>query len=236
MLHRAIALFLLAPLGATAQSGGQAPATPQITTSATAEAQLKPDRATLSFSVESRGTTAAIAGAETARRQRAVLDTLRALGVGADQMTTASIQINPEFAYEAKLPRLTGYVARNMVRVEVRDIEKIGSLIDGALAKEATGIGALSFSSSRSDEARRQALELAVAKVKGEADAMAKAAGGILGPLIELGAQPSYVQPVAVDMAGSAAMSLRAASPTPIATGMMTVSATVSGRWVFTAR
>ena len=236
MLHRTIALFLLAPLVLEAQSGGQAAAVPQITTAATAEVQLKPDRATLSFTVESRGATAARAGSETARRQRAVLDTIHALGVNADQMTTASLQISPEFAYDAKPPRFIGYVARNTVRVEVREIEMIGSLIDGALAKEATGIGSLSFISSKSDEARRQALELAVTKAKGEAESMARAAGGTLGPLIELVAQQSYVRPVAIDMASSAAMSARAVDQTPVAPGQMTVSAAITGRWVFIAR
>ncbi len=235
MRHQAIVFTLFLPLALGAQAGVPA-AAPQIATSATAEVQLKPDRATLSFSVESRGPTAATAGAETARRQRAVLDTLRALGIAQDQMTTANIQISPEFAYDAKAPRLTGYVARNTVRVELRDIGMIGALIDGALAKEATGIGSLAFNSSKAEDARRQALELAVARARGEAESMAKAAGGTLGPLIDLSAQPSYQRPLAVEMAGAGAMSARAVDQTPVAPGQIIVSATVSGRWVFTAR
>ena len=233
MRRSMIALFLLAPLLAGAQSGAATTATPQISASATAEVQLRPDRATLSFSVESRGATAAKAGAETSRRQRAVLDTLRALGVAADQMTTASIQINPEITYNEKAPRVTGYVARNTVRVEVREIDKVGLLIDAALASEATGIGSLVFTSSRADEARRQALELAVTKAKGEAESMAKAAGGTLGGLIELGAQPSYQPPIAVEMSMRSAQMGAAAAPMPIEPGQLRVSATVSGRWGF---
>jgi len=233
MLHRVLALLLLAPLVSQAQS---APVVPQISTSATAEVQLKPDRASLAFSVESHASTAAKAGAETARRQRAVLDTLRALGITADQMSTASIEISPEYAYNVAPPTLKGYVARNSVRIDVRDIEKIGALIDGALAKEATGIGSLSFSSSKADEARRQALELAVAKAKGEAESIARAAGGALGPLMDLSAVPSYTRPIPVEMASSKAMALRGADATPVAPGEITVSATVSGRWVFSQR
>ncbi len=233
MRRLTIALFLLAPLAARAQANGPTVAAPQLSASATAEVQLKPDRATLSFTVESRGATAAKAGAETSRKQRAVIDTLRALGVAADQMTTASIQINPEIAYTEKPPRVTGYVARNTLRVEVREIEKTGLLIDAALASEATGIGSLVFSASRADEARRQALELAVAKAKGEAESMAKAAGGALGGLIELSAQPSYQQPIAVDMAMRSSQFGAAAAPMPIEAGLLRVSATVSGRWGF---
>jgi uncharacterized protein YggE len=233
MRHRALAFLLLLPVVARSQS---IPAVPQVTTSATAEVQLKPDRATLSFSVESRGATAAKAGAETARRQRAVFDTLRALGVAADQMATASIEISPEYAYNVRPPTLTGYIARNTVRVEVRDIDRLGALIDGALAKEASGIGSLSFNSSKADEARRQALELAVSKAKGEAESMARAAGGTLGQMMELSALPSYNRPIAVDMASAKSMAVRGADATPVAPGEITVSATVTGRWVFSAK
>ncbi len=86
---------LALPLALFAQSTGPTTGAPQILTTASAEVELKPDRATLVFTVESRGATAAKAGAETARKQRGVLDTLRAMGVGVDQLTTASIEINP---------------------------------------------------------------------------------------------------------------------------------------------
>lgn len=91
-------------------------------------------------------------------------------------MTTASIETSPELAYpiENKPARVTGYVARNSVRAEVRNINLTGVLIDAALAKEATRIGSLQFTSSRHDEARRQALEFAVAKARSEAEAMAR--------------------------------------------------------------
>lgn len=229
----AIGLFLFLPCVAATQA---APAVPQVTTSATAEVQLKPDRASLTFSVESRGATAAKAGAETARRQRAVFDTLRALGIAGDQVTTASIEINPEYAYNVRPPTLTGYIARNSVRVEVRDIEKIGLLIDAALAKEASGIGSLLFNSSKADEARRQALELAVSKAKGEAESMARAAGGALGAMMEMSALPSYTRPVAVDMSTARSMAVRGAESTPVSPGEITISATVTGRWIFTAK
>jgi len=231
MRRRLLAFALLLPLGAGAQVSGPSVTAPQISATGTAEVQLRPDRATLSFTVESHSSTAAKAGAETARKQRAVLDTLRALGITADQMTTASIQVNPEFDYTAKPVRVSGYLARNSVRVEIRDIEKVGALIDGALAREATGISSLVFSSSKADEARRQALELAVAKAKGEAESMAKAAGGSLGGLIQLDAQPSYQAPIPMNFMSSAAA--RAQDSTPIEVGQIKISATVSGRWGF---
>ena len=236
MTIRAFSLAVLVPAALAAQS--QSPPTPpQVTTSATAEVELKPDRATLVFSVESRGANAASAGAETARKQLGVLDTLRRLGVAADQMTTASIQINPEYVYpgENKPPRVAAYVARNALRVEVLKIDLTGELIDAALAKGASGIGSLEFSSTKRDDARRQAMEMAVASAKGEAEAMARAAGGSLGGLIELVAQPADRQ-FPAPMEGVRLMNSAAAAPMPVNPGLLGVSATVMGRWRFAAK
>jgi uncharacterized protein YggE len=211
---------------------------PQIVTSASAEVDLKPDRAALTFTVESRGGTAARAGAETARKQRAVLDTLRAMGISADQMTTTSIEISPEYVYpgQNQPPRVSGYVARNSVRIDVLKIDKTGSLIDAGLSKEATGVGSLDFTSSKEAEARRQALELAVGKAKAEAESIARAAGVIIGPLIELIAQPQFVQPIYRNMAFKSAMASPSADVTPVNPGQLKISASVSGRWSFTPR
>ena len=211
---------------------------PQIVTSASAEVDLKPDRAALSFTVESRAGTAARAGAESARKQRAVLDTLRSMGISPDQMTTTNIDISPEYVYpgQNQPPRVSGYVARNSVRVDVLKIDQTGSLIDAALSKEATGVGSLDFSSSKEAEGRRQALELAVGKAKAEAESMARAAGVTFGALIELIAQPQYVQPIYRNMAFKAAMAPSSADATPVSPGQLKISATVSGRWSFTPR
>ena len=234
---RFYSVMLLGFIAGALQAQSPAPNVPQIVTSASAEVDLKPDRAALSFTVESRGGTAARAGAETARKQRAVLDTLRAMGISADQMTTMSIDISPEYVYpgQNQPPRVSGYVARNSVRIDVLKIDQTGSLIDAGLAKEATGVGSLDFSSSKEAEARRQALELAVGKAKAEAESMARAAGVNIGTLIELVAQPQFVQPI-YNRAFRSAMASPSADATPVSPGQLKISATVSGRWSFTSR
>lgn len=68
-------LSLVAQSTAAQQQSVSAPEpVPQIATSATGEARVQPDRATIVFAVETRAATAARAGADNARRQRAVLD------------------------------------------------------------------------------------------------------------------------------------------------------------------
>ena len=226
----------LLPAMSGAQGGGLLPQPPQLSVSATADVEVKPDQATLTLTIESRGNTAAKAGAETARKARAVIDTVKALGVSVDLIKTLRLDISPEYSYPGKgePPRLTGYVARNSIRVDVRTIDQTGALIDAALAKEASGLGALQFSSSKADEARLQALARAVAKAREEAAAMATAAGGSLGGLVEMNASPAQE---AFEQASAdyrmARMSASTPPETPVSRGLLKFSALVSGKWVF---
>jgi len=83
--------------------------------------------------------------------------------------------------------------------------------------------------SSNTDVARRQALADAIAKARGDADAMARAAGGKLGPLLEI---------ATTDEGGDGPRPLfrarmSASAPTPIEAGELTVRVRVNARWHF---
>jgi uncharacterized protein len=158
------------------------PPVPQIPTTAQGESRVQPDRATLLFTVETRAPTAARAGADNARRQRAVIDTLRKLGLADGQISTSWYSVAPEMRYDGRQPQVTGYVARNSVQADVPRIDQVGTLIDAALGAGANVVRSLRFFSSRADDVRRLALADAVAKPKSDADAMTRAAGGTFGP------------------------------------------------------
>ncbi|MBW7932691.1 MAG: SIMPL domain-containing protein [Gemmatimonadaceae bacterium] len=239
-LARVIGGAILLTVGAAA--GAQEPAAkapapfiPQVVTVGRGEVTLKPDRAQLEFGVETRASTAAAAAAENSRRQRAVLDTLQRLGIANDKIQTAQLQINPEMVYpgQGQAPRVAGYTARNTVRVEVQKLEQVGTLVDAALQKGATNIMGLQFYASRSAEARREALALAVGNAKLDAEAMAKAAGYQLGQVLEITGEGAPVQPIAMNMDMARGMKLAAAAePTPINPGELKVVETATVRWV----
>lgn len=212
-----------------------APFIPQVVTTGRGEVDLKPDRAHVLFSVETRAATAAAAASENSRRQRAVLDTLQRLGVSPDQLQTASLQVAPEMVYPGQglPPKVSGYVARNSVRVEVLKLEMTGTLVDAGLAKGASGIDGLNFYSSRAGEARREALAIAVTIARLDAEAMAKAAGYQLGGLLEISANQSSDGPVLMSMAYSRSDRAigKSPAPTPVNPGELKVSETVTVRW-----
>ncbi len=125
----------------------------------------------------------------TARRAKAVMDTLRLIGIAGDQVQTANYNVSPEMAYpttQSQAPRTVAYTVTNSLLLKLKRIDDVARAIDAALAKGANEISSLQFSSSTADSVRSVALAAAVADAKIQAEAMARAAGGSLGQLLEL--------------------------------------------------
>lgn len=213
---------------------------PQIVTNALEEVEIMPDRALISFSVETRGKTAAEAGRENARIQAGVLDTLRKLGIAAAQMRTQGLNISPEYEYpqDGRRPTVVGYQARNSVQVEVRQLSQAGALIDAGLAKGATNVGGLRFFASNTEGARREALQKAVTRARADAEAIASAAGGSLGGLLEIHANPGSDGPIGYDASPMMMMvkEARADAPTQVESGVLKVSVSIMARFAYVSR
>ncbi len=234
LIPLAILATLSAPLVAQVPVNPAPMPPPQIVTNGEGEAQVTPDRARIHLAVETRGKTAAEAAAENARIQTAVIARLRALGIPAERITTVGYNVQPEYSRsrenEATQPRVIGYVAHNTVRADVWKMDQVGPAIDAALAAGSNRVGALDMYSSREDAVRRQALANAVNAARADAEAMATAAGGRLGPLLELTSGGFYrPQPASAMMRGME----QQAADTPIAAGEQTVRANVMARWQF---
>jgi uncharacterized protein YggE len=225
---RTIALLSVALLALPARAQSPAPQPPVIVTSAEAHADAPADRATLFVAAETRAASAAQAGQDNARAVRATLDSLKALGLQRDQLGTFGYSVQPVY----NQTKLTGYVAHNTIRVEIRKLDDVGRVIDAALAGGANSIGNLQFTATNADSARRDALAHATVQAKGDAETLARAAGGTLGPLMELtannegGIRPMYAMRAMV--AGAAAP-----APTPVEAGPITISVSVQARWQF---
>lgn len=230
-----VATLAALPLAAQQPISPSVPA--QLSVSGEGEARAKPDRAMINVGVQSRAATAAAAAAENARKQNAVLDTLRKLGYTPEQLTTANYSVSPEMQYDqqGQRPRVIGYVVSNTVRVDVRQLEQAGAVIDAALARGANEIHGLNFYLSDPGPSRRAAIADAVARARADAEALATAAGGRLGPILELSVSPSgpimFRQQVMMDMRAAGAE----AAATPIVGGEEIVRASVSIRWTFVA-
>jgi uncharacterized protein YggE len=221
-----------APDPAAAQVRGPDTSRAQIVTAATGEAQLVPDRAAVYIGVQTRASTAALAARDNAQRQRAVIDAIVALGILREQISTENYSVAPDTRFDQATQKTTviGYVVSNVVRVEVRRIDQVASVLDAALGKGANQINSLDFFASNSDSARHAALVQAITRARADAEVMARAAGGSLGPLVELNTSDGGPRPVYRMQVASGAMT--AAAP-PIEPGQQRVQVSVSASWRF---
>ncbi len=205
--------------------------TATIQTSASREVLIAPDRATLVLAVETRATSAGAAAQANAKTQRAVLDTLRAIGIAPSQIGTAGFTVQEAYEPNGKggMQR-TGFVANNAITVRLTQLDRVGAVIDAALAKGATDVNDLTFNASNTADARRAALADAAAHAKSDATVLAKAMGGTLGPLIWVttGEESTPIRPTMRAMAP-------AGSDTPIVAGDISVTASVQAKWAFIA-
>jgi uncharacterized protein YggE len=199
--------------------------------------EIAPDRALVTLAVETRGRTSAAVSAENARIQTAVLDTLRRLGVARNRIRTQGVNVMPEYRYpeEGGRPTVIGYQARNSIQVEIETLALVSSVIDGSLAKGATIVGGLHFFASNTSDARREALRKAVERARAEAGALAEAAGGTVGGVLELTANtetPDPRQGVSGVMFRQSREAAAQAS-TPVEGGLIRVTAFVSAKYAF---
>ena len=209
------------------------PTPPQIVTTSVGEVRVAPDRATISLGVQSRATTAGEAAAQNSRKQRAVIDAIKARGIATEQITTSNFSVIPETRYDREgqaPPKTTSYLVINTVTAEIRKIDLVGPVIDAALAAGANQVNSLNFGVTAVDSVRRVALAAAVAKSRADADAMARAAGGSIGSLLEITAMEMYSPPVPI--AYSMARS-EANQSVPVEPGQEAIRASITARWSF---
>jgi uncharacterized protein YggE len=228
------ALLVAVQGGVSQAQDPQRPIVPQIVTTGHGEVRVAPDRATISIGVQTRATTAAEASAQNSRKQRAIIEAIKAKGVPAEQISTSSFNVIPETRYDREgqaVPRTLSYLVSNIVTVELRRTDLVGPVIDAALGSGANQIHSLNFGVASADSARRAALAIAVGRARADADVMARAAGGTLGSLIELTATEFYSPPPRPMV-----MSMKAAeadASVPVEPGQESIRANVAARWQF---
>jgi hypothetical protein len=240
-----VAILLATRLEANAQITPAQARIPEITASGRGEVPITPDRATVLVSVESRASAASAAANENATKMAAVLKALRSSGLAESDITTSSYTVGQDprsFRITPTGPEAAGppqFLARNTIRAAVRRTSDLGKVIDAALAAGASSIASVQFSSPTTDEARRNAISLAVSQAQKDADALARASGGTLGRLLSMssaGPAPfptSYASDTYFPMEAAVAGGSAAFYSTMINPRDLTVTVSVFGRWEF---
>jgi uncharacterized protein YggE len=212
---------------------------PTLSVSATGSVDAAPDQAVLTIAVETVGATAEEALSQNATRADAVIRTLVEAGIAREDIGTASFGLNPEYARPDRgaaqqEPRIVGYRAFNMLRVEVDDLARAGEIIDAATRAGGNRIGCPSFGIADPEPLRLRALEAAVERARAEAEVLAAALGMALGEPVSVDASYDGGMPGPMPMARTFAMEADVA--TPIEPGTQSVTASVRITWSLSPR
>jgi len=140
-----------------------------LSVSAQSEAKRVPDVATISAGVVTQAADANAAMRANAVQMDKVMAAIKAAGIAERDIQTSGINLNPQYKYvENQEPTITGYQANNTVNLKVRDIGKLGKVLDALVASGANQVNGPSFEIDQPeeayDEARRGALEKAQAR------------------------------------------------------------------------
>jgi hypothetical protein len=172
--------------------------------------------------------TAAEVQEQVAQRSTAVIDVLENLG--AQELQTTSIQLNPVYNYENATQTLTGFEGRNTLQFEL-PTDEAGAAIDSAIQAGANVVQNISFIASDEalDQARLQALSQAVEDAQTQAEAVFSTLDLAPGEIIKININAADVpppSPLLFDVAANAGSEFTAT--TPILGGAQTVEASVS--------
>ena len=193
-----------------------------------------PDFARLTLGVTSTGKNAGEAMAANAKAANALVSLIKTEGVGGADIQTSDVSISPMFAQslpgQASAPTITGYAVSNNVTVIVRDIPRLGPLIDKAATAGANSIYGIGFGHNDPSALLDKARPLAVADAKRKAQIYASAGGATIGRLMVLTEEAQGPRPIAFSRAYTTA----AAAPTPIEAGEDKLTVTVTARFELT--
>lgn len=201
---------LVAPAVALSQAPPPPPGPPHgppqpavISVTGQGMAQVAPDMAVVSLSVTRLAETADAALAANNAAMREVMAALKADGIAERDIQTSDFSIYPHYSQqssdssnEPSPPKTTGYQVTNALTVKVRDLQKLGGLLDRSVKLGVNQGGQISFTNDDTKvpltQARRRAVEDAVEKAR----TLAEAAGVKLGRIVSLEENADLPMPI----------------------------------------
>lgn len=236
-MKSALALMALAasslPMAAIAQTNVTiAETAPVVTLSVTESVEGSPDIATVGTGVQTRAPTAQAAMQDNAAKTEKLIAALAKAGIAKKDIQTSGINLSAQYDYNQRKdepagPRFIGYEASNQLTVKLRDIKKVGPLLDAMVAAGATNINGPTFAIDNPAPMLTQARGAALKSAKAQADFYAQAAGYRSARLLSIAESNSGGQPP-IPMMKSARFAADSAAATPVEPGQVNASVTLT--------
>jgi uncharacterized protein len=200
-----------------------------VTVSGIGGVTATPDIARLQLAVVERSPSvsdAQTAAAAVTARVLALLDELR---IERKYVNTTSASVQPDYRWNQvkEQQELIGYIAQRTIEVELRDLDKLGELIEGAVKAGVNQLQPPMLDSSKRRDAHREALSLAASDARANAGTLAAALGAKLGKVITINAVDTGPMPMPM-MRMQADMAMAEAAPQTYNAGDLNFEAMVT--------
>lgn len=158
-----------------------------ITVSGTGEAYAKPDLALITFSVRNESKTVSSAMAENTANMNAIISVIKSKGIKDKDLKTTSFNVYPRYEWQKEQAEtwphsegkrvLVGYEISQSLQVKIRDLNKMGEIIQGATDAGANQVGSLQFTIDDQDSLKKEARKEAIEEAKEKAEELADQLG-----------------------------------------------------------
>lgn len=204
-------------------------ANPVVELSVTETVLGAPDTATFSTGVTSKAATAQEALRTNSADMEKVIAQIVALGIKRQDIQTSGINLSADYEYfnDGRQPRFIGYQVTNQVTVKVRQMARLGAILDAVVSKGANNISGPSFSLDDDSAAQREARDKAMERAQGQAMDYAKRTGFSGVQLLAVSEAISNASPMGMRDMKRSSMEMVAAAP-PIEGGQVGTSVTVN--------
>jgi uncharacterized protein YggE len=208
------------------------PQVPQKTISVSSEGtvKVKPDMVYINVGVQTENTSSKVAQQENATKMGKVTQVLKDLKIAEPDIKTSQYTIYPIETYSEKDQRsyITGYRVINTLEVTIRDISKVGAVIDTVTENDANTVSNIRFTVANPDKYYLQALENATVKAKAKADVLAKQFGIKISLPSQINETSGGYNPPILYSRMDSVKAVEAAPVTSISSGELEIRASVS--------
>ena len=188
-----------------------------------------PDIATVGIGVVRDARTAGDALDQLSDGLRAVLSRLETAGIEERDLQTSALTLSPRYDRQSSslTPRPVGYVAESRISVRIRDIGRVGAVVDAAVGDGANRLDGVSFGLSDPEAAEKEARRRAVADARAKAETLTGEAGVALGDVTAIVEGGGGYQPPMPMMR----MEMAADAGVPVAPGEIETRVEVTMTW-----
>ncbi len=193
-----------------------------------AQAILTPDIAYISIGVHTEHEDAVEAVADNTAQAQEIHQSLTALGLDSRDIQTTNFSIYPQEQWSPEGERQgVLFMVDNTVYVTMRDLTKIGEILDAVVKAGANSIYGITFDVSDKTSMLADTRQAAIENARTQAEEIAQAAGVELGPIQSINFYGGYPVPV-YEGKGGGAMMYEAAGQVPVSPGQMVITVDVN--------